>query len=164
MMSKWLDALKEEENEHNTAAALPAREEEKREKVRVFLESVRIATAKTAKMPPEGSVFSENPKNLTAKTAKTLTEAEQLGLVATWSVEFGFVSLHDPTTGEWYDLPTKEAPDWAVGEARKRKELYRDGNRKAFRLTSLEMEEIWEAERPVEKEGIVEEHPVEEKV
>jgi len=96
-------------------------------------------------------------KNPTAKTSKTPTEAEALGLVASWSVEFGFVSMHDPTNGEWHDLPTKEAPEWAVREARKRKELYRNGNRKAFRLTSLEMEEIWEAERPVEEEGIVEE-------
>lgn len=47
-------------------------------------------------------------------------------------------------------------------EARKRKELYRDGNRKAYRLTSREMEEVWEAEYVSEPEGIVEDHPVEE--
>jgi hypothetical protein len=42
---------------------------------------------------------------------------------------------------------TNDAPDWAKREAFKRKELYRDGNRKAYRLTAREMEEIWEKER-----------------
>ena len=96
-----------------------------------------------------------------AKTAKT-PDADQLGLVATWSVEFGYVSIHDPTAGEWFDLRTRDAPEWAVREARKRKELYRDGNRRAYRLTSRQMEEILEAERPDPEVGIVEDHPVEE--
>ena len=69
--------------------------------------------------------------------------------------------MHDPATGEWWDVQTKDAPSWALSEARKRKELYRDGNHRAYRLTSREMEEIWETERPPEK-GIVEEHPIEE--
>jgi hypothetical protein len=79
-----------------------------------------------------------------------------------WSIEFGYISLHDPTTGEWHDILTKEAPSWEMWEARKRKELYRGGNRKAYRLTSREMHEIWEAEYAPEPEGIVEDHPMEE--
>jgi hypothetical protein len=98
----------------------------------------------------------------TSKTSKT-TEVEDLGLVASWSGEFRVVSMHDPTSGEWHDLRTADAPDWAVREARKRKELYRDGKRKAYRLTSREIEEIWRAENPpAEDAGIVEDHPVEE--
>lgn len=69
--------------------------------------------------------------------------------------------MHDPATGEWHDLQTKDAPEWAVGEARRRKEQYRGGNRRAYRLTSSEMEELWRAESPVD-EGIVEDHPLEE--
>lgn len=175
MTSKWLDDLKQEEGKHNTAAALRGRrkrhpvgpaeklktpinppsktskttfeEERLRENRRAFEESVRIATSKTSNTP---------------EPAKPPLEAEQLGLVAAWSIEFGFVALHDPTSGEWHDLRTKDAPEWAAGEARKRKELYRGGNRKAYRLTSREMEETWEAERSPEEEGIVEDHPVEE--
>lgn len=94
--------------------------------------------------------------------ARELDDAAELGLVAKWSKHFGYVSLHDPTTGEWYDLRIKDAPSWAKWEASKRKELYRDGNREAYRLTSQEMEEIWEAEHPVEEVGIVEDYPVEE--
>jgi hypothetical protein len=105
----------------------------------------------------------ETPKPLTAKTAKTpeTSEADELGLVATWSSEFGYVSIHDPTEGVWWDLKTTDAPGWAVSEARKRKELYRGGNRKAYRLTSRAIKEIWESEQPPE-EGIVEDPPVEE--
>jgi hypothetical protein len=55
-----------------------------------------------------------------------------------------------------------DAPDWAVREARKRKELYKNSNRRAYRLTSREMEDIWEAEREPEPEGIVEDFPIEE--
>src|SRR5215218_962191 len=121
MSSEWRARLKEllkDENAlHNTTATLPAREEKQRDKVRTFSGSVRIGTAKTA----------------------TTTEAEALGLVAAWSVEFGFISVHDPTTGEWHDLHWKDAPGWARWEARKRKELYGAGNRKAHRLTSREM-------------------------
>jgi hypothetical protein len=102
----------------------------------------------------------ETPASPAAKTAKT-TEAERLGLIATWSAQFGYVSMHDPATGEWHELQTKDAPEWAVGEARRRKEQYRGGNRRAYRLTSSEIEELWRAESPVD-EGIVEDHPLEE--
>ena len=102
----------------------------------------------------------ETSESPAAKTAKT-TEAGRLGLVATWSARFGYVSMHDPATGEWHDLQTKDAPEWAVGEASRRKEQYRGGNRRAYRLTSSEMEELWRTESPV-AEGIVEDHPLEE--
>jgi hypothetical protein len=49
------------------------------------------------------------PKPPTVKTDKT-PDAAQLGLVATWSAEFGHVSIHDPVEGEWWDLQTKDAP------------------------------------------------------
>jgi hypothetical protein len=102
----------------------------------------------------------ETPEPPAAKTAKTM-EAERLGLIATWSNRFGYVSVHDPTTGEWHDLQTKDAPEWSVGEARRRKEQYRGGKCRAYRLTSSEMEGLWRAESSVD-EGIVEAHPLEE--
>jgi hypothetical protein len=102
----------------------------------------------------------ETPESPAAKTANT-TEGERLGLIATWSAQFGYVSIHDPTTGERHGLRTKDAPEWAVGEARRRKEQYRGGNRRAYRLTSSEMEELWRAESPID-EGIVQDHPLEE--
>jgi hypothetical protein len=70
--------------------------------------------------------------------------------------------MHDPNTGEWHDVQTGDAPGWAKWEAGKRKELYRGGNRKAYRLTARQMEEIWKAEHPTTEVGIIEEYPVEE--
>ena len=101
----------------------------------------------------------ETPESPAAKTAKT-TETERLGLIATWSALFRYVSMHDPANGTT-DLQTKDAPEWAVGEARCRKEQYRGGNRRAYRLTSSEMEELWRAESPVD-DALVEDHPLEE--
>jgi hypothetical protein len=98
----------------------------------------------------------------TDKRSQKGSYSDALGLVATWSYEFGYISIHDPTTGEWHDLRTEDAPGWAKREAFKRKELYRDGNHKAYRLTAREMEKVWESERVPEPEGIVEDHPIEE--
>lgn len=74
----------------------------------------------------------------------------------------GHVSLHDPGSGHWYDVPWKDTPGWARREALKRSELYRDFHTHAYDLTAREMEEIWEAEHPDIDVGIVEDHPVEE--
>jgi hypothetical protein len=151
MTNRWLGSLKEGESKHNTAAAL--REGQNRHAVgpAAKLKTPINRTDKTDKTPI-------NPPSKTSKT----TDADQLGLVSTWSGEFGYVSLRDPNTGEWHDLQTGDAPGWTLWEARKRKELYKGGNRKAYRLTSSQMEEIWKAERSTIEEGIVEEYPVEE--
>ncbi len=107
MSGKWdnrLNQLLEEKNAtHNTVVVLCVRGE---------------AHAPTA------SKNSRTPKNRTDKTDKTPSGAESLGLAATWADAFGFISMHDPTTGEWWDVPWKDAPEWAKWEARKRKELY----------------------------------------
>jgi hypothetical protein len=117
-------------------------------------------TGKTGKITSGYERISGRPKNPTGKTGKN-TAAEEMGLVAAWSGEFGYIALHDPTTGEWHDLRTEDAPPWAKSEAFKRKDLYKAGNRRAFRLTAREMEEIWEQEHSApEDEGIVEDHPI----
>jgi len=61
-------------------------------------------------------------------------------LVAKWSNHFGYISVHDPETGEWHDLPMKEAPDWARSEAFKRKDLKKAG--KEWMITRSDMEEM----------------------
>jgi hypothetical protein len=135
---EWLKSLKEEESKHNPAAVLcegqnryAARPDEKPE-------PPITRTDKTDKKP---RVNLPAPITRTDKTDKN-SGAEYLGLVAAWSGEFGFISMHDPTSGEWHDLHWKDAPGWARWEARERKELYRKGNRKAHRLTSREMAQI----------------------
>ncbi len=141
-------------------------------------------TAKTAKTPSSSPVFPGNAENLAAKTAKTpdgprpappkrasadlsafakrkLEQASEMGLVAIWSRHLGYVSIHDPTTGEWHDLHTKDAPGWALREARRRK------GGKAYPPTVREVEERRAPERSeshpaVTDKGIVLEDYVEE--
>jgi hypothetical protein len=111
---------------------------------------------------PEAPPATEDAIEISRFARRQLEKAQRLGLVTAWSRHFGYVSIHDPATGEWHDLCTGDAPNWAKREAFKRKELHKDGNHKAFSLTSREMKEIWEAEHVAEPEGIVEDHPLEE--
>ena len=98
-------------------------------------------------------------------------QADALGLVARWSRQFGYIAIHDPTTGEWHDVTTKEAPAWAKSEAFLRTRL-----RKVQGITRLlsraELEQVWAGELPpvaplskpaaVTKHGIVYEDYLEE--
>ena len=145
MPGKWLETLKAQESKHTTVGL---REGQSR--------LPKNLTDKTDRTHRKNLPTLETR---TDKTDKTL-ECARRGLIATWSVEFGYVSLHDPTTGEWHDLKTSVAPEWAVGEARQRKELYKSGNRRAYRLSARDMEDLWKSDQPPE-EGIVEDYPLE---
>jgi|SRR5829696_660372 len=83
---------------------------------------------------------------LPAGAQKALEDADALGLVARWSRAFGYITIHDPTTGEWYDVGYKDAPGWAKREARKRRELRKEDGVTRL-LTAAEMEEVWEKEQ-----------------
>ena len=160
MASRWLDTLKEE-SKHATAAL---REGQSRQPIGAPAKPKAPVNppSKTSKTTNGHEVEAKNlqiPEKPTIKTSKT-PEPAQLGLVAAWSAEFGYVSLHDPTTGEWHDLKTTVAPEWAVGEARQRKELYKSGNRRAYRISARDMEEVWKSDQPTER-GIVEDYPLE---
>ena len=155
MSSRWLDTLKEEGSKHTTAAL---REGQSRRSIGPPVNPPSKTSKTTNGHEVEGNNL-QTPEKLTVKTSKT-PEPAQLGLIAAWSAEFGYVSLHDPTTGEWHDLKTTVAPEWAVGEARRRKELYKSGNRRAYRLSARDMEEVWKSDQPPE-EGIVEDYPLE---
>jgi hypothetical protein len=86
------------------------------------------------------------PPSIARIKERRAERAAETGLAARWSQEFGFIELHDPTTGERHDIPTKKAPAWAKWEAGKRKELRRRGV--AHMLTATELEELWEEEHP----------------
>lgn len=60
-------------------------------------------------------------------------------------------------------MALKEAPERALDEARRRKELWRVGRRDAYTLNVAQMEELWLAEQSElseADEGIVENHPL----
>jgi hypothetical protein len=80
-----------------------------------------VALTATPTPPPQEPPAPEEPAALSAFAKRKLEQASEMGLVAMWSRHHGYVSVHDPTTGEWHDLRTGDAPDWAVPEARRRK-------------------------------------------
>jgi len=48
--------------------------------------------------------------------ARREEKAAALGLVAKWAPykkAKGCVTIHDPMTGEWHDLPYRDVPTWA---------------------------------------------------
>jgi hypothetical protein len=106
------------------------------------------------------------PPALARARARREAKAEELGLVARWGdyrKAKGHVSIHDPTSGGWHDLPWKDAPGWAQQEAVQRSSLYRSsGDAEVFNLNAAQIEAIWEEEHPtgakLVEEGIVEEH------
>lgn len=49
---------------------------------------------------------------------RRLEEANRRGLVIKWSREPGYISLHDPTTGEWHEVKQSEFPPSIVESAK----------------------------------------------
>jgi TubC N-terminal docking domain len=49
---------------------------------------------------------------------KRLEDADRRGLVIRWSREPGWISLHDPTSGEWHDVKASECLPTVVDTAR----------------------------------------------
>lgn len=52
---------------------------------------------------------------------RKLEQADRRGLVIRRSREPGYISLHDPLTGEWHDFPAKDCFPSIVAEANTRK-------------------------------------------
>jgi len=93
--------------------------------------------------PPEAELALLRAKR---EQAARNSGAYRRGMVAKWApyeTAEGHISIHDPVSGEWHDVPYKDAPRWAKWEARRRAELYRSGHRHAYDLSSAQMHEIW---------------------
>ena len=50
-----------------------------------------------------------------------LEAADRRGLLIRWAREPGYVSIHDPTTGEWHELDASECPPWVLEDLRTRR-------------------------------------------
>ncbi len=58
---------------------------------------------------------------LLEKERRRLEDADRRGLVIRWSREPGYVSIHDPTTGEWHEVPASGCPPWVLDEVKARR-------------------------------------------
>ena len=59
---------------------------------------------------------------------RELEEANNRGLVIRWSDQPGWISLHDPTTGEWHDVRASECLPGIVEAAKDHRKRLRDGS------------------------------------
>jgi TubC N-terminal docking domain len=66
---------------------------------------------------------------LLERERRKLEEAESRGLVITFSREPGYLSVHDPTTGDWHELPASGCPPWMLEDARARRRRKERTNR-----------------------------------
>ena len=55
---------------------------------------------------------------LLERERKRLEEADRRGLIIKWAREPGWISLHDPTTGEWHEVKASECPPSIVESAK----------------------------------------------
>lgn len=49
---------------------------------------------------------------------KKLEEADRRGLIIKWAKEPGYITLHDPTTGDWHEVLASECPPWVLDAAK----------------------------------------------
>jgi hypothetical protein len=75
-----------------------------------YLEFAKRVAEETPPKTPETA--------LTERRNSKLEEAGRRGFVARRSREPGWISLHDPTTGEWHDFPARDCFPSIVAEAR----------------------------------------------
>jgi hypothetical protein len=66
---------------------------------------------------------------LLERERRKLEEAESRGLVIRFSREPGYLSVHDPTTGDWHELPTSCCPPWMLDDAKTRRRRKGRSNR-----------------------------------
>ena len=55
---------------------------------------------------------------LLERERRRLEEAASRGLVIKWSREPGYLSVHDPTTGDWHELLASGCPPWMLEDAK----------------------------------------------
>ena len=64
---------------------------------------------------------------------RKLEEADRRGLVIRWSREAGYISFHDPLTGEWHDVKASECLPGVVESANNRRKGAQDGRAELLR-------------------------------
>ena len=62
-----------------------------------------------------------------------LVEANKRGLIIQWSKHPGWISLHDPTTGEWHDVRPSECLPGIVEAAKSHAQRLEDAANREFR-------------------------------
>ena len=68
-----------------------------------------------------GEVLREHKRaliRLLERERRKLEDADRRGMVIRFAREPGYLSVHDPTTGEWHELQTSSCPPWMLEDAK----------------------------------------------
>lgn len=55
---------------------------------------------------------------LLEREPRKLEDADRRGLVIRFAREPGYLSVHDPTTGDWHELQASSCPPWMLEDAK----------------------------------------------
>ena len=55
---------------------------------------------------------------LLERERRKLEDADRLGLMIRFAREPGYLSVHDPTTGDWHELQASSCPSWMLEDAK----------------------------------------------
>ena len=95
----------------------------RRRDIRLYADSDRLlvdapAEADTAELRAILSQHKGDLLQVLRWEQRKLAEADKRGLVIKWSKKPGWISLHDPTTGEWHEVRARECLPGVVRAAR----------------------------------------------
>ncbi len=82
---------------------------------------MRVNAPKGAATGELHALLHEHKRNLIRhleRERKRLEEADRRGLVIKWAREPGYISLHDPITGEWHEIKASECSPSIVESAK----------------------------------------------
>lgn len=92
--------------------------------------ALKVDAPKEADTPELRAALREHKRALIRhleRERRRLEEADRQGLVIKWAKEPGYLALHDPTTGEWHELPANGCPLWMLEDARAHRRRLKEG-------------------------------------
>jgi predicted metal-dependent hydrolase len=98
----------------------------RRQDVRLKVDGLTLRVDAPAGMDAEelSSILREHKSaliRLLERERRKLEDADRRGLVIRFAKEPGYLSVHDPTTGDWHELQASGCPPWMLEDAKARR-------------------------------------------
>lgn len=91
---------------------------------------LRVNAPKGAATGELRALLHEHKRNLIRhleRERRRLDVADRRGLIVKWAKEPGYLTIHDPTTGEWHELSAKNCPPWMLEDAKAHRRRRKEG-------------------------------------
>lgn len=101
-------------------------EDLRRKEVRLEADGLTLDADAPAEVDAEGLrvILREHKRaliRLLERERRKLEDADRRGLVIRFAKEPGYLSVHDPTTGDWHELRASGCPPWMLEDAKARR-------------------------------------------